>query len=805
MVLHQGGIAEMKTGEGKTLVATLAAYLNALEGKGVHIVTVNDYLARRDAGWMGAIYNLLGMSVGVIVPKLDDAQRRRAYACDITYGTNNEFGFDYLRDNMRHELGEIVQRGHHYAIVDEVDSILVDEARTPLIISGPTADSSDLYRSTDKLMYELAPGDWEKDEKQRSVSLTEQGQQRIHDLLEQAGLLKAPDLYDIENVSLVHHAQQALRAHKVFSRDVDYIVKDGKVIIIDEFTGRMMEGRRYSDGLHQALEAKEGVQIETENQTLASITFQNYFRLYKKLAGMTGTAATEAAEFAEIYRLGVTEIPTHRAMVRKDEDDEVYRSAREKNAAIIEEVAAAHAKGQPILVGTVSIEKSEHLSDLLKAKGLKHQVLNARYHEQEAYIIAQAGRVGSVTIATNMAGRGTDIQLGGNADMRILQELPEEDREGSKAQAIRAEVEAERQRVVDAGGLFIIGTERHESRRIDNQLRGRSGRQGDPGRSKFFLSLEDDLMRRFGSERMDGMLQRLGLKEGEAIIHPWINKALEKAQQKVEAHNFEIRKQLLKFDDVMNDQRKVVYEQRRELMEVEDVAETVHDMRHQVIEDLVAKYVPEKAYPEQWDIAHLHADAQRSLNLDLPLAEWAKEEGIADQELRDRMLKASDELIGGKVERYGEPMMRMAEKTLLLQILDHLWKEHLLHLDHLRQGIHLRGYAQRDPLNEYKREAFDLFEAMLNNLRQTVTQVLSHLEIRLQEPAPPPPQPVAPPVVAAAPQQAAARMRPAAAAVETDLLEIDRADPSTWGKVPRNAPCPCGSGKKFKQCHGRFA
>ena len=803
MVLHQGGIAEMKTGEGKTLVATLAAYLNALEGKGVHIVTVNDYLARRDAGWMGAIYNLLGMSVGVIVPKLDDAQRRRAYACDITYGTNNEFGFDYLRDNMRHELGEIVQRGHHYAIVDEVDSILVDEARTPLIISGPTADSSDLYRSTDKLMYELAPGDWEKDEKQRSVSLTEQGQQRIHDLLEQAGLLKAPDLYDIENVSLVHHAQQALRAHKVFSRDVDYIVKDGKVIIIDEFTGRMMEGRRYSDGLHQALEAKEGVQIETENQTLASITFQNYFRLYKKLAGMTGTAATEAAEFAEIYRLGVTEIPTHRAMVRKDEDDEVYRSAREKNAAIIEEVAAAHAKDQPILVGTVSIEKSEHLSDLLKAKGLKHQVLNARYHEQEAYIIAQAGRVGSVTIATNMAGRGTDIQLGGNADMRVLQELPEEDREGSKAQAIRAEVEAERQRVVDAGGLFIIGTERHESRRIDNQLRGRSGRQGDPGRSKFFLSLEDDLMRRFGSERMDGMLQRLGLKEGEAIIHPWINKALEKAQQKVEAHNFEIRKQLLKFDDVMNDQRKVVYEQRRELMEVEDVAETVHDMRHQVIEDLVAKYVPEKAYPEQWDIAHLHADATRSLNLDLPLAEWAKEEGIADQELRDRMLKASDELIGGKVERYGEPMMRMAEKTLLLQILDHLWKEHLLHLDHLRQGIHLRGYAQRDPLNEYKREAFDLFEAMLNNLRQTVTQVLSHLEIRLQEPAPPPPQPVAPTVVAAAPQQAAARMRPAAAAVETDLLEIDRADPSTWGKVPRNAPCPCGSGKKFKHCHGR--
>ena len=803
MVLHQGGISEMRTGEGKTLVATLAAYLNALEGKGVHIVTVNDYLARRDAGWMGAIYNLLGLSVGVIVPGLDDAQRRHAYGCDITYGTNNEFRFDYLRDNMRHELGELVQRGHHYAVVDEVDSILIDEARTPLIISGPTADSSELYRAMDRLMGDLVPGDWEKDEKQRSVSLTEQGQQRIHDLLEQAGLLKAPDLYDIENVSLVHHAQQALRAHKVFNRDVDYIVKDGKVVIIDEFTGRMMEGRRYSDGLHQALEAKEGVQVQTENQTLASITFQNYFRLYAKLAGMTGTAATEASEFAEIYRLGVTEIPTHRPMIRQDEDDEVYRTAREKNAAIIEEIIAAHGKGQPILVGTVSIEKSEQLSELLKAKGLKHQVLNARYHEQEAHIIAQAGRMGGVTIATNMAGRGTDIQLGGNAEMLIAQELPPEEREGSRAEAIRAEVETERKQVLEAGGLFIIGTERHESRRIDNQLRGRSGRQGDPGRSKFFLSLEDDLMRRFGSERMDGMLQRLGLKDGEAIIHPWINKALEKAQQKVEAYNFEIRKQLLKFDDVMNDQRKVVYEQRRELMEVEDVAETVRDMRHQVIEDLVAKHVPEKAYPEQWDIVHLHGGATRTLNLDLPLAEWAKEEGIADQEIRDRMLRASDELMERKSELYSDSMMRMAEKTLLLQILDHLWKEHLLHLDHLRQGIHLRGYAQRDPLNEYKREAFDLFEAMLNNLRQTVTQVLSHLEIRMQEPAPPPPPPQ-PIMVAAASTAAQAKPGRPRAAADADLLEIDRADPATWGKVQRNAPCPCGSGRKFKQCHGRI-
>jgi preprotein translocase subunit SecA len=797
MVLHKGGIAEMRTGEGKTLVATLATYLNALSGQGVHVVTVNDYLARRDASWMGAVYQFLGLSVGVIVPGLDDAQRRVAYACDITYGTNNEFGFDYLRDNMRHSLEAMVQRAHHFAIVDEVDSILVDEARTPLIISGPTDDSSELYRAVNALVLHLEPGDWEKDEKQRGVSLTEKGQERMQVLLAQAGLMKAPDLYDIENVSLVHHAQQALRAHKVFSRDVDYIVKDRKVIIIDEFTGRMMEGRRYSDGLHQALEAKEQVPIQSENQTLASITFQNYFRLYEKLAGMTGTALTEAAEFAEIYRLSVVEIPTHRQMVRKDEDDEVYRTAREKNEAIVQEIEVAHAKSQPVLVGTVSIEKSEHLSDLLKSKGLRHQVLNARYHEQEAHIIAQAGRMGAVTIATNMAGRGTDIQLGGNAEMRLAQELPAEERDGPTAAAILAEVEAERQRVRDVGGLYIIGTERHESRRIDNQLRGRSGRQGDPGRSKFFLSLEDDLMRRFGSERMDGMLKRLGLKEGEAIVHPWINKALEKAQQKVEAYNFEIRKQLLKFDDVMNDQRKVVYEQRRELMEAEDVADTVQDMRHQVLEDLVAKYVPEKAYAEQWDIEHLHAEVQRMLNLDLPLVEWAREEGIADQEIRERLIKASDELIAAKAAQYGEPTLRMAEKSLLLQILDHLWKEHLLHLDHLRQGIHLRGYAQRDPLNEYKREAFDLFEAMLTNLRQTVTQVLSHLEVRMQQPEPGP---------APAPVQVAASQRVRAMAMAGgDELEIDQADPSTWGKVQRNAPCPCGSGRKFKQCHGRIA
>ena len=804
IVLHQAGIAEMRTGEGKTLVATLAAYLNALEGKGVHVVTVNDYLARRDAAWMGSIYAFLGMSVGVIVPMIDDARRRQAYAADITYGTNNEFGFDYLRDNMRHSLDAMVQRGHRYAIVDEVDSILVDEARTPLIISGPTDDSSELYRSVDKLVRHLVEGDWEKDEKQRSVSFTEKGQEHIQALLAEAGLLKAPDLYDIENVSLVHHAQQALRAHKVFNRDVDYIVKDGGVVIIDEFTGRMMEGRRYSDGLHQALEAKEGVSIQTENQTLASITFQNYFRLYDKLAGMTGTAATEAAEFAEIYRLNVVAIPTHRPMIRKDEDDEVYRSAREKNEAIVAEIEAAHAAGQPVLVGTVSIEKSEQLAGLLEAKGIRHRVLNAKKHEQEAYIIAQAGRVGAVTIATNMAGRGTDIQLGGNADLRIVQELPEDQRRGGPAvDAIRAEVEAERERVRQRGGLYIVGTERHESRRIDNQLRGRSGRQGDPGRSKFFLSLEDDLMRRFGSERMDGLLQRLGLQEGEAIIHPWINKALEKAQQKVEAYNFEIRKQLLKYDDVMNDQRRNVYEQRREFMEAADVSEDVREMRHLVIEDLVAKHVPEKAYPEQWDIEHLHAEVRRGLNLDLPLADWAKEEGIADQEIRERLVAASDAQMAAKAAQYGEPMIRMAEKSLLLQILDHLWKEHLLHLDHLRQGIHLRGYAQRDPLNEYKREAFDLFGAMLTNMRQTVVQVLSHLEIRV-EPSPEPPAAAAP----GGPPPGAPARHPAAlggAAAAADTLLLDAGDPGSWGKVPRNAACPCGSGRKYKQCHGRLA
>jgi len=794
IVLHQGKIAEMKTGEGKTLVSTLPSYLNALAGKGVHIVTVNDYLARRDSAWMGQIHTFLGLTVGCIVPGLDDAARRAAYACDITYGTNNELGFDYLRDNMRLRLEDLVQRGHHYAIVDEVDSILIDEARTPLIISGAAEDSSELYKAVDKLVRQLEDGDWEKDEKQRAVTLTEKGVERMQKLLAEAGLLKTGDLYDIENVTLVHHVQQALRAHKMFQRDVDYIVKNGQVIIVDEFTGRMMPGRRYSDGLHQALEAKEGVPIQAENQTLASITFQNYFRLYEKLAGMTGTAATEAGEFAEIYGLEVVSIPTHRPMIRKDEDDEVYRTAEEKYGAIIKEIADAHKRGQPVLVGTVSIEKSELLSAMLKKKGIPHKVLNARYHEQEAQIIAQAGRIGAVTIATNMAGRGTDIQLGGNAEMRILEELGE-DPDPEAAERIRREVAEEHERVVAAGGLYVIGTERHESRRIDNQLRGRSGRQGDPGRSKFFLSLEDDLMRIFGSERMDGMLQKLGLQEGEAIIHPWINKALEKAQQKVEARNFEIRKNLLKYDDVMNDQRKVVYEQRRELMQAEDVAEAVRDMRHQVIEDLVSRHIPEKAYHEQWETEKLREEVRRILALDLPIPDWAREEGIAEDEIRKRIIDASDRHMAQKVVQYGEPVIRMAEKSLLLQILDHLWKEHLLHLDHLRQGIHLRGYGQKDPLNEYKSEAFTLFEAMLANLRLTVTQVLSHLEIRM---APEEPEP------APEPARPAAKKRAMAMAGAGGGADLDPNDPSSWGKVPRNAPCPCGSGKKYKQCHGRL-
>jgi preprotein translocase subunit SecA len=821
MVLHQGKIAEMKTGEGKTLVATLPVYLNALTGDGVHVVTVNDYLARRDAAWMGQIYQFLGLSVGCIVPGLDEPARKQAYGADITYGTNNELGFDYLRDNMKFAPETMVQRGFNYAIVDEVDSILVDEARTPLIISGPSEESSELYLTVDSYIPKLAPEDYEKDEKQRSVSLTESGAEKMQTWLAEAGLLKHPELYDIANVTLVHHVNQALRAHRLFTRDVDYLVKAGKVVIVDEFTGRMMEGRRYSDGLHQALEAKEKVPIQPENQTLASITFQNYFRLYPKLAGMTGTAVTEAAEFGEIYKLDVAEIPTHMPMVREDQDDEVYRTANEKNKAIVASIADAHERGQPILVGTVSIEKSEHLSGLLKKEKIPHQVLNARYHEQEAFIVAQAGRLGGVTIATNMAGRGTDIQLGGNAEMRKLQELAaieDEAERTERAAGIEREVAEEKQKVIAAGGLYVLGTERHESRRIDNQLRGRSGRQGDPGRSKFFLSLEDDLMRIFGSERMDSMLGKLGLKEDEAIVHPWINKALEKAQQKVEARNFEIRKNLLKYDDVMNDQRKVIYEQRHELIEAKEVADTVRDMRHQVIDDLVAAMIPEKAYPEQWDLEGLERECKRLLAVEVPISEWAKEEGIADAELKERVVTESDRKIAHKVVSYGADMIRMAEKSLLLQILDHLWKEHLLHLDHLRQGIHLRGYGQRDPLNEYKREAFVLFEAMLTNLRQTVTQVLCHLEVRMQPQQAETAEGVEEPLAAtgtddARPSRVATRAttRPRVAASgggggggSAPSSIPDSSQAASWGKIPRNAPCPCGSGKKYKHCHGRL-
>ncbi len=826
LVLHQGKISEMKTGEGKTLVATLPVYLNALPGKGVHVVTVNDYLAQRDAGWMGRVYNFLGLTVGCIVHGLDDSQRKAAYSCDVTYGTNNEFGFDYLRDNMKFRLEDMAQREFHYAIVDEVDSILIDEARTPLIISGPADDSSQLYRQIDALIPSLKEEHYEKDEKQRTVALTDEGTEEIERLLVEAGILQTGALYDVHNVSLVHHANQALRAHKLFSRDTDYIVKDDKVVIIDEFTGRAMEGRRYSDGLHQALEAKERVTVQNENQTLASITFQNYFRLYPKLAGMTGTAMTEAAEFQEIYELEVVEIPTNVPVSRKDDDDEVYRSAREKYDAVIEMIQECRGRGQPVLVGTVSIEKSEAVSEVLKQRQIPHEVLNARFHEQEARIIAQAGRPGSVTIATNMAGRGTDIQLGGNIEMRLAQALEGVEDEARRAQItaeITADVEAGKKKALEEGGLCVIATERHESRRIDNQLRGRSGRQGDPGRSKFFLSLEDDLMRIFGSDRMDGMLKKLGLQDGEAIVHPWINKALEKAQQKVEARNFEIRKQLLKFDDVMNDQRKVVYEQRREIMRLPDVHEMVTDMRQEVIEDMVARAIPEGTYSEQWDLDGLHAEVMRLLGLDLPVQDWGKEEGIAEREILERVRDASNRRMAEKTVNFGRDLMRMAEKQLLLQLLDQQWKDHLLSLDHLRQGINLRAYAQKDPLNEYKREAFSLFEAMLADLRGQVTAMLSHLEIRTQSP-----EEIEARMAAErlAHEMHETRDDPALAsdvigtveddqemrATGTDGIAPARAaatrvaadpnDPATWGKVQRNAPCPCGSGKKYKHCHG---
>jgi preprotein translocase subunit SecA len=817
IVMHQGRIAEMKTGEGKTLVATLPVYLNALSGKGVHVVTVNDYLARRDAGWMGQVYRFLGLTVDCIVHEMSDAQRRAAYACDVTYGTNNELGFDYLRDNMKFRLEDMVQRDFNFAIVDEVDSILVDEARTPLIISGPAEDGSAMYTAVNKLIPSLTEDDYEKDEKARAITFTEGGTEHMEQLLRDAGLLEEGGLFDIDNVSLLHHANQALKAHMMFTRDVDYVVKDDKIVIIDEFTGRMMEGRRYSEGLHQALEAKEGVSIQAENQTLASITFQNFFRLYPKLAGMTGTAMTEAGEFAEIYKLEVVEIPTNRPFVRDDQDDEVYRSAREKYDAIVELIAEAHGRGQPILVGTTSIEKSEYLADLLrKQKQITPNVLNARYHEQEAQIVGDAGIPGAVTIATNMAGRGTDIQLGGNLELRIWRECdglePHSPEYDAKVEAIKADIEEKKRLALEAGGLFVIGTERHESRRIDNQLRGRSGRQGDPGASRFFLSLEDDLMRVFGSERMEGMLQRLGLEEGEAIVHPWINKALEKAQSKVEARNFEIRKNLLKFDDVMNDQRKVIYEQRRELMQAENVQQDVLDMRHEVIEEMVHQAIPPKAMPEQWDAKLLHEESLRVLAIDAPFAEWFAEEGIAEDEVRERLTKASDDRMAAKSSNYGDDIWRMVEKSILLQILDTVWKEHLLQLDHLRQGISLRAYAQRDPLNEYKAEAFEMFQKMLTHLRERVTTTLSHVELQTERrPEQIQPQERQAPMEArhAEPQQAVGGGGvpgvTAAPSSGVQVAERDPANPETWGRVSRNEPCPCGSGKKYKHCHGVLA
>ena len=879
MVLHQGNIAEMKTGEGKTLVATMPVYLNALEGKGAHVVTVNDYLARRDAEWMGAIYNFLGMSVGVVVPNLDKDARQAAYACDITYGTNNEYGFDYLRDNLEHSLDAMVQRGHRFAIVDEVDSILIDEARTPLIISGPVQDQTDMYVSIDKVIPGLEEHHFELDEKQRTVTLTEEGNEEIERRLVAAGMLEdGTSIYEPQNVSHVHHVNQALRAHKLFTRDKDYIVKGGKVIIIDEFTGRMMEGRRYGDGLHQALEAKEGVAIQPENTTVASVTFQNYFRLYDKLGGMTGTALTEAAEFMDIYGLDVVEIPTNVPVAREDEDDQVFRTSAEKEAAIVAAIADGHRRGQPILVGTTSIEKSEQLSHVLSNgkglavvadfvekqagllkpgkedeqigelkttaahlrglgnSGLSHKVLNARHHEQEAGIIAQAGVPGAVTIATNMAGRGTDIKLGGNAEFRIAAETEGMDEAAAAARAteIEAEVAAAREKALAEGGLWVISTERHESRRIDNQLRGRSGRQGDPGRSSFYLSLQDDLMRIFGSERIDGMLKRLGLEEGEAIIHPWVNKAIEKAQGKVEARNFDIRKHLLKYDDVMNDQRKAIFEQRKEFMEAEDLSETIRDMRHQVIDDLVEKHIPKRAYADQWTTDELHEAVQEQLGHELPVKDWAEEEGVDDEVVRDRLYEATDTIYADKEAQIGAQELRLYEKSLLLQVLDHHWREHLVMLDHLRSVIGLRGYAQRDPLNEYKSEAFQLFAGLLSQLRYDVTKQLGRIrplspeemeqrraqieqieaQIRAQAEAQAAQQATAAAVGAAAlgktpvpetGETAALPARQAALAADgVALVEFDPNDSSTWGKVGRNAPCPCGSGKKYKHCHGRL-
>ncbi|MAC81037.1 MAG: preprotein translocase subunit SecA [Rhodobacteraceae bacterium] len=829
--LHQGNIAEMKTGEGKTLVATFAAYLNALTAKGVHVVTVNDYLAKRDAEWMGKVYELLGMRVGVILSDMSADARGDAYAADVVFGTNNEFGFDYLRDNMKSELKQIFQKQHYFAIVDEVDSILIDEARTPLIISGPAQDRSDMYRNIDAVAPLLTDAHYDLDEKQRNVTFTEDGNEFIEEQLQMRGLLEeGRTLYDPESTTVVHHLNQALRAHKLFQKDKDYIVRDGQIVLIDEFTGRMMHGRRLSDGLHQAIEAKEGVRIMPENVTLASVTLQNYFRLYDKLAGMTGTASTEAEEFAEIYGLGVVEVPTNRPIARIDEDDKVYRTAAEKYAAMIDEIKVANAKGQPVLVGTTSIEKSEMLSQMLTKEGIKHNVLNARHHEQEAQIVAEAGHLGAVTIATNMAGRGTDIQLGGNVEMKVLAALaqnPEADPHALR-EAEEARHADEKRKVMEAGGLYVIASERHESRRIDNQLRGRSGRQGDPGRTSFYLSLEDDLMRIFGSDRLDKVLKTLGMQEGEAIIHPWVNKSLERAQAKVEGRNFDMRKQLLKFDDVMNDQRKVIFSQRHEIMAADDLNEITTDMRHQVIDDLVEIHMPPRSYADQWDTQGLYAAVIEKLGVDLPVIEWAEEDGVDDEVIRERLEKATDEHMAKKAVAFGPETMRNIEKQVLLQTIDQNWREHLLTLEHLRSVIGFRGYANRDPLNEYKNESFQLFEGMLDSLRETVTTQLSHVrpmteeemaQIRAQMAADQPEMMRAArermaPAAENAPQaagqlapQSAPQLAPAGGddAPGEPIAGFVEDDPTTWGNPGRNEKCPCGSGKKFKHCHGRLA
>ncbi len=809
MVLHRCKIAEMGTGEGKTLVSTLPVYLNALSGKGVHVVTVNDYLAKRDAEWMGQVYRFLGLTVGCIQHNLTDIDRRAAYACDITYSTNNELGFDYLRDNMKYAMEDMVQREFNYAIVDEVDSILIDEARTPLIISGPSQDRTDLYERVDALIPLLKEEHYEKDEKQRSITYTDAGTEALEKLLVEHGILSDGGLYDIQNISLVHHSNQALRAHHMFKKDVDYLVRDGKVHLIDEFTGRIMEGRRLSEGLHQAIEAKEHVEVQNENQTLATITFQNYFRMYPKLAGMTGTAMTEEEEFGSIYGLDVVEVPPNMTRARKDEHDEVYRSVAEKHDAIVTLIEECQKRQQPVLIGTVSIEKSEQLAELLRKKTkIKAAVLNAKYHEQEAFIIAQAGVPGAVTIATNMAGRGTDIQLGGNAEYRFAEDertrgrlLSDEERD-----AIRRDIAEKKQVALAAGGLYVVGTERHESRRIDNQLRGRSGRQGDPGASKFFLSLQDDLMRIFGSERMDGLLQRLGLQPGEAIIHPWINKAIEKAQQKVEARNFDIRKNLLQYDDVMNDQRRVIFDQRREMMQADDLSEYITEMRHDVVADLVAKFIPERAMHEEWDLAGLHEETLRILNLDLPLKEWAQEEGIADEEIRERITQAADAKFAEKASTLGPETMRRVEKSLILQMIDQGWRDHLAQLDMLRHGVNLRAYGQKQPLLEYQRESFEMFTQLLSSLRERVTSILSRIEFR----ADPPPeslQPRAPIRGQEIHEHVNSGIGDAGLADQRALPRVSPEsrnpnDPATWGRVARNEACPCGSGKKFKHCHG---